>query len=94
MQSVRTLHCDLHFERPCACGSEAIRDGGRSGLHEMHGLRQRLPNDALYFGFGKPALLAPKSTAIKRSYSLTWPEEIVAHWFSWEVSWLCAGFMR
>jgi tetratricopeptide (TPR) repeat protein/ferredoxin len=35
------------------------------------------PNDALYFGFGKPALLAPKSTAIKRSYSLTWSEEIV-----------------
>src|SRR5213595_1222382 len=35
------------------------------------------PNDALYFGFGKPTLLAPKSTAIKRSYSLTWPEEIV-----------------
>jgi tetratricopeptide (TPR) repeat protein/ferredoxin len=35
------------------------------------------PNDALYFGFGKPALLAPKSTAIKRNYSLTWPEEIV-----------------
>jgi tetratricopeptide (TPR) repeat protein/NAD-dependent dihydropyrimidine dehydrogenase PreA subunit len=36
------------------------------------------PNDALYFGFGKPALLAPKSAAIKRSYSLTWPEEIVS----------------
>jgi polyferredoxin/tetratricopeptide (TPR) repeat protein len=35
------------------------------------------PNDALYFGFGKPTLLAPKSTAIKRSYSLTWPQEIV-----------------
>ena len=35
------------------------------------------PNDALYFGFGKPTLLAPKSAAIKRSYSLTWPEEIV-----------------
>jgi tetratricopeptide (TPR) repeat protein/ferredoxin len=35
------------------------------------------PNDALYFGFGKPALLAPKSNAIKRHYSLTWPEEIV-----------------
>ena len=34
------------------------------------------PNDALYYGFGKPTLLAPKSTAIKRSYSLTWPEEI------------------
>jgi tetratricopeptide (TPR) repeat protein/ferredoxin len=35
------------------------------------------PNDALYFGFGKPTLMAPKSNAIKRSYSLTWPEEIV-----------------
>jgi polyferredoxin/Flp pilus assembly protein TadD len=35
------------------------------------------PNDALYFGFGKPALMAPKSNAIKRSYSLTWSEEIV-----------------
>ncbi len=35
------------------------------------------PNDALYFGFGKPALMAPKSNAIKRSYSLSWPEEIV-----------------
>jgi tetratricopeptide (TPR) repeat protein len=35
------------------------------------------PNDALYFGFGKPALLAPKSNVIKRHYSLTWPEEIV-----------------
>ena len=35
------------------------------------------PNDALYFGFGKPPILVPKSNAIKRSYSLTWPEEIV-----------------
>ena len=35
------------------------------------------PNDALFFGFGKPTLMAPKSNAIKRSYSLTWPEEIV-----------------
>jgi tetratricopeptide (TPR) repeat protein/NAD-dependent dihydropyrimidine dehydrogenase PreA subunit len=34
------------------------------------------PNDALYFGFGKPTLLAPKSNAIKRNYSLTLPEEI------------------
>ena len=34
------------------------------------------PNDALYFGFGKPTLVAPKSNAIKRHYSLTWPEEI------------------
>jgi tetratricopeptide (TPR) repeat protein/ferredoxin len=35
------------------------------------------PNDALYFGFGKPALLVPKSNAIKKNYSVTWPEEIV-----------------
>lgn len=36
------------------------------------------PNDALYFGFGKPTVALPKSDAIKRNYSLTWPEEIVA----------------
>jgi len=35
------------------------------------------PNDALYFGFGKPTLVAPKSNVIKRHYSLTWAEEIV-----------------
>jgi polyferredoxin len=35
------------------------------------------PNDALYFGFGKPTIAIPKSNAIKKSYSLTWPEEIV-----------------
>ena len=35
------------------------------------------PNDALYFGFGKPSILVPKSDAIKRNYSLTWPEEII-----------------
>jgi len=35
------------------------------------------PNDALYFGFGMPTLAAPKPKAIKKSYSLTWPEEIV-----------------
>jgi tetratricopeptide (TPR) repeat protein/ferredoxin len=34
------------------------------------------PNDALYFGFGKPTLLVPRSKAIKTNYSLTWPEEI------------------
>jgi len=33
------------------------------------------PNDALYFGFGKPTIAVPK--AIKKSYSLTWPEEFV-----------------
>jgi polyferredoxin/Flp pilus assembly protein TadD len=34
------------------------------------------PNDALYFGFGKPSVTASKSP--KRNYSLTWPEEIAA----------------
>ena len=36
------------------------------------------PNDALYFGFGKPTVAVPKSDAIKKNYSLTWPEEIMA----------------
>ena len=35
------------------------------------------PNDALYFGFGKPTIAIPKSGASKKNYSLTWPEEIV-----------------
>lgn len=35
------------------------------------------PNDALYFGFGKPTIAIPKSDAIKKNYSLTWAEEIV-----------------
>ena len=34
------------------------------------------PNDALYFGFGKPAAGVKKSQS--RTYSLTWPEEIFA----------------
>ena len=34
------------------------------------------PNDALYFGFGKPAIAVKKS--ISKNYSLTWPEEIFA----------------
>src|SRR5207253_5783708 len=32
---------------------------------------------ALYFGFGKPTIMVPKSNAIRKSYSLTWPEEII-----------------
>lgn len=40
------------------------------------------PNDALYFGFGKPSLLAGKTSdqasSPTRNYSLTWPEEIAA----------------
>jgi ferredoxin/Tfp pilus assembly protein PilF len=35
------------------------------------------PNDALYLGFGKPTVAIPKSSAIQRNYSLTWPEEIL-----------------
>ncbi len=34
------------------------------------------PNDALYFGFGKPAVGVKQTIA--KTYSLTWPEEIVA----------------
>ncbi|MCY7348694.1 MAG: 4Fe-4S binding protein [Pyrinomonadaceae bacterium] len=33
------------------------------------------PNDALYFGFGKPAITVPKT--IKKNYSLTWTEEVI-----------------
>lgn len=33
------------------------------------------PNDALYFGFGKPAIGIPKT--ITKNYSLTWTEEII-----------------
>lgn len=33
------------------------------------------PNDALYFGFGKPSLAIKKTT--QKSYSLSWPEEIL-----------------
>ena len=35
------------------------------------------PNDALYFGFGKPTVAVSKSNAIPRNYSLTWPEEVL-----------------
>jgi polyferredoxin/tetratricopeptide (TPR) repeat protein len=35
------------------------------------------PNDALYFGFGKPAVAISTSSATKKTYSLTWTEEIV-----------------
>jgi len=35
------------------------------------------PNDALYFGFGKPTIAVAKTKAIRKNYSLTWPEEIV-----------------
>ena len=35
------------------------------------------PNDALYFGLGKPTIAVSKSSAIQRNYSLTWPEEVL-----------------
>ncbi|MBP7376609.1 MAG: tetratricopeptide repeat protein [Pyrinomonadaceae bacterium] len=34
------------------------------------------PNDALYFGFGKPAVGVPKT--IEKNYSLSWPGEVAA----------------
>ena len=36
------------------------------------------PNDALYLGFGKPAVAVPKTNENKRVFQLTWPEEIFA----------------
>ncbi len=36
------------------------------------------PQDALYFGFGKPAISGPGPSRLKQAYSLTWTEEIVA----------------
>lgn len=40
------------------------------------------PNDALYFGFGKPSVLAgtgsDRGNPLKKNYSLTWPEEVFA----------------
>lgn len=36
------------------------------------------PNDALYFGFGKPAIAVSKPKETKTAYALTWPEEIFA----------------
>jgi tetratricopeptide (TPR) repeat protein len=35
------------------------------------------PNDALYFGFGKPTIAVSKSSAVPANYSLTWPEELL-----------------
>ena len=35
------------------------------------------PNDALYFGFGIPTIAVSKPKKVKRSYSLTWPEELL-----------------
>ena len=48
------------------------------------------PNDALYFGFGKPSIAVPQ--AAPKRYSLTWPEEVAAlavfaasFWAVWDV---------
>ena len=42
LQSMRSLHGHVHFERTRPRGSESAQDGGRPRLHEVHGLRQRL----------------------------------------------------
>lgn len=36
------------------------------------------PQDALYFGFGKPSIAAGGTKKQRKAYSLTWPEEIFA----------------
>lgn len=36
------------------------------------------PNDALYFGYGKPSIAVSRSEAIKPKYSMSWPEDILA----------------
>jgi NAD-dependent dihydropyrimidine dehydrogenase PreA subunit len=48
------------------------------------------PNDALYFGFGKPSIVVPPK--LTPHYSLTWPEEllgavvfVVSLWAVWDV---------
>ena len=48
---MRPLHRDLHLKRVGARGGEAIRDGGRSRLHEVHGLRQRMSQRRSLFRF-------------------------------------------
>ena len=55
MQPMRPLHRDLHVERNGARGGEAVRDGGRSGLHEVHGLRERLSQRRSLFRFWEAA---------------------------------------
>ena len=35
------------------------------------------PNDALYFGFGKPTIAVSKPSKTPKNYSLTWPEELL-----------------
>ena len=45
------LHCDLHVKRVGARRGETVRDGGGSGLHEVHGLRERLSQRRSLFRF-------------------------------------------
>ena len=48
---MRPLHRDLHLKRVGARRGEAIRDGRRSRLHEVHGLRQRMSQRRSLFRF-------------------------------------------
>jgi len=48
------------------------------------------PNDALYFGFGRPSVAVSRSSPAR--YSLTWPEEVagllvfaLSFWAAWDV---------
>ena len=73
---MRALHCHLHFQVPVHAEVKQYGMVVDPGCMKCMDCVSVCPNDALYFGFGKPTLLAPKSAAIKRNYSLTWPEEI------------------
>ena len=77
-ERLRPLHRDVHVERARARGGASYGMVVDPGCMKCMDCVSVCPNDALYFGFGKPSLANAKSPPIKRSFSLTWPEEIVA----------------
>ena len=49
-------------------------------MHEVHGSRQRVSNDALYFGFANRRSGFESETGTEEErYPLTWPEKSLAH---------------